>query len=969
MKFLHISDIHFDPQNDGRATRDLRDKFKEYINEKDIHSVDEVFFTGDFRHAGRQIYQKEDEVAENAVVFLKSIAECVGVTSERNIHIVPGNHDLKRFDMTDDLDRNKLLKHKSEELLRAVYENYERCTGRFEGTFDGTKALDYLRSRFGFFEKCVSLLNNEIWKNFNDGLIHRGRLYDDYGIIYLNTAIASGRDCDRHNLLIGTDDFDKAVRSIGQKPIIILAHNPLSHLAEDEKNIIKNILKDNKSPVLWFCGDAHETQYDNTYNIACITAGCMVQENGTEASFLVGELRKDQGLHIAAHGYVARHGYWQSEEAITKRIRESIPEELKIRPYGKLPINNLMPRNEYFVGRSAQLKRIADIFRNNDRIVIRQTVYGLGGIGKTQLAREYAYRYALEYSTAVWEINAESKETVFGGFSEFAGAMNLQLPDDFNEEQLSDVVKEWMQRHNKWLIIFDNLDFEGTISRYLPQNNIRGHILVTTRNVTIWQKDAIEIDVFTREEALAFFGNRLSNCIWLENDTAIQTALAEQLGYLPLALEQAAAYISNNPACNYGKYLLMLEQSGLEVFREEAAKPEYYEKIVVTTWSISYKALSLRGAKQLFNMCVYMGSENIPIDYFVGGCELLPSPLKNDISKEISKNRILKQLHDYSLAKVDTKHIHIHRLVQEVVRKKHGKSAKWCRFCIGIIHSQFHYKWGDEQSMRTFYSYVSHAIAVTEHASMRIDCHDEIMIQTARTLSVIGYGFRYSGMYRQSLEYYKKAYEIRIKQLGERSLEIATICDNIASTYEELNDHENALLWYEKDKEITETILGRDSVSTAYTYNNIAVTCSSMRQYKKSNEYLKKAIVIFREILGEDDPEVAAAYNNMAMNFDKKGQYDKALEWYKKDLAISEKRLGEDHPDTAITYNNIGMVYYHKGDNDAALKWYKKALCIYHSKLGMDHPKTQNTLFNAKLAHYADERSETFDKWIEDALR
>ncbi|GFI18844.1 photosystem I assembly protein Ycf3 [Lachnospiraceae bacterium] len=968
MKFLHISDIHFDPVNDGRATRDLRGKFKEYIYEKGICGVDEVFFTGDFRHAGRQIYQQDDLVAENAVNFLRDIAESVGIVSDTHIHIVPGNHDLKRFDVTDDPVKNRLLKQKSAELLQMVYENYEKYMGRFEGMTDGIKALSYLRSRFVFFEKCASLLNNEVWKNFNDGLIHRVRVYDDYGIIYLNTAIASGRDSDRHNLLIGTDDFDKAVRSVGQKPIIILAHNPLSHLDEDEKNTVKNILKDNKCPVLWFCGDAHETQYDNTYNIACITAGCMVQERGTEASFFVGEFREDIGVQITAHGYVARHGYWQPEEAVTKRVRESIPEELKPQPCGELPINNLLPRNEYFTGRSAQLKRIADIFKSKDRIVIRQTVFGLGGIGKTQLAREYAYRYASEYSTIVWEINAESEETVFGGFSEFARILDFDLPQDFNEEQLGSAVREWMQENSKWLVIFDNLDFERTVSRYLPQNNIKGHILVTTRNTMIGHGETLEIDVFLQEEALAFLCNRLSNCRWLENDAAIQMALVERLGCLPLALEQAAAYILNNPSCNYGKYLLMLEQSGLEVFQEEASKPEYYEKIVVTTWSISYKALSLRGAKQLFNMCAYMGSENIPIDYFVKGRNLLPAPLKNDVSKEISKNRILKQLHDYSLVKVDTKHIHIHRLVQEVVRKKHGKDTKWCRFCIGIIHSQFHYKWGDEESMRTFYRYVSHAIAVTDYASKRIAYHDGSMVEAARLLSVIGYGFRYSGMYQQSLEYYKKAYEIRREQLGERSSEMATICDNIASTYEELNDHENALLWYEKDREITEILHGKDSISTAYTYNNMAVTCSNMGQYKKSIEYLKESLVILRAVLQEDDPDIATAYNNIAMNFDKQGQYDKALEWYKKDLAICEKKLGVSHPDTAVTYNNIGMVYYRKGDNDTALEWYKKALRIYCCKLGMDHPKTQNTLFNANLAYHGVGKTETFSEWIDDVL-
>lgn len=910
MKFLHISDVHFDPAHDGRATRDLREKFKEYVIEKNICDIEEIFFTGDFRHAGKQANQDAKLVAENAVNFLKSIAECVGVIADEHIHIVPGNHDLDRYKLTNDINQNRLLKQESESMLQDIYSNYEKYTGRFEGIVDGKQSIEYLKARFGFFEKCVSLLNNEIWKNFNVGPIHRFQSCDEYGIIYLNTAIASGRDNDRHNLLIGTDDFDRAVYKIGHKPIIILAHNPLSHLAEEERNTVKNILKDNKSPVLWFCGDAHEIQYDNSYNIACITAGCMIQERGTEASFFVGELKKDLGVQITAHGYVAHHGYWQPEEAVTKRIRESIPEELKLLSCGRLPINNLPSRNEHFIGRDIQLKQIANAFKRRDRIVIRQTVQGLGGIGKTQLAREYAYRYGANYSTIIWEINAENEETIFDGFSEFARALELKLPENFNEKHLSIAVNEWFQSHSKWLIIFDNLNYESTILRYLPQNNVGGHILVTTRNKNVWQGEAIEIEVFSQEEALAFLDNRLANCKWIENNKAIQIELTERLGRLPLALEQAAAYILNNPSCNYEKYLLMLEQSGLAVFKEETSKPEYYEKIVVTTWEISFRALSLRGAKQLFNICAYMGADNIPISYFEREQEVLPKPLKNDIAKEISKHRILKQLHDYSLVKVDTEHIHIHRLVQEIVCKKHRKNTKWCKLCVDIIHSQFHYKWGDGESMRAFYNNVSHAVAVTEHAISTINYFDASMVKAVRILSVIGYGFRYSGLYQQSLKYYKLAYEIRKGQLGERSSEIATICDNIASTYDELQEYENALFWYEKDMLISETIHGKDSVSTAYTYNNVAVTYSNIGEYKKSIEYLKRALVIFQTMFKEDDLVIATIYNNMALNFEKQEQYDKALMWYKKDLAISEKKLGDNHPDIAITYNNIGMLYY-----------------------------------------------------------
>lgn len=330
MKFLHISDIHFNPQDDGRATRDLRQKFKEYVYEKNILDIDEIFFTGDFRHAYKQRFQDVDLIAENAVDFLLNIADCVGIKDKKHIHIVPGNHDLTRFELTADSRQNKLLKLDAERSLKEIYKNYDVYNGKFEGTVKGISVQRYLQSRFILYEKCVSLLNNETWMNFNDNPIHRFKLFDKYGIIYLNTAIASGRENDKHSLIIGTNDFDKIVHCIGRKPIIILAHNPMSHLLESEKNIIKNIIKDNGSPVLWLCGDAHEMQYDNSYNIACITVGCMIQENGVEAGFHVGEITEDVKISIEAHGYVPKHGYWQLEEAITKRLRESLPDDFQL---------------------------------------------------------------------------------------------------------------------------------------------------------------------------------------------------------------------------------------------------------------------------------------------------------------------------------------------------------------------------------------------------------------------------------------------------------------------------------------------------------------------------------------------------------------------------------------------------------------------------------------------------------------
>ena len=139
MKFLHISDLHFDPINDGEETTLLREKFITYLVEKKI-LVDEIFFTGDFRHALRQKEQQEDEIIENACDFLIAIAQSVVKDTDniyRHIHIVPGNHDLIRGDIG---------------ILNMVYENYDPYNANFiEKLPDGQTALSVLLHRFSFF--------------------------------------------------------------------------------------------------------------------------------------------------------------------------------------------------------------------------------------------------------------------------------------------------------------------------------------------------------------------------------------------------------------------------------------------------------------------------------------------------------------------------------------------------------------------------------------------------------------------------------------------------------------------------------------------------------------------------------------------------------------------------------------------------------------------------------------------------
>jgi len=354
--------------------------------------------------------------------------------------------------------------------------------------------------------------------------------------------------------------------------------------------------------------------------------------------------------------------------------------------------NNLPPQNRYFTGRVDYLDRINGLFKKqtNNAINICQTLKGLGGIGKTQLAIEYAYRYCGDFENCIWFINAETSNTTHNTFVLFAEHFKLPLQSEYTPEDLQSAVKKWLTDNKNWLLIYDNLESAATIQPYLPEK-IRGRLIITTRNTRIDLGKQIELGVFEMDEAKLFVKKRLSNSeelpydelgleFYNKNDKDFEnevSTLIIRLGFLPLALEQAAAYIKQ-AKCTITKYLLMLTQSGLETFEERQAVPENYiktndfEKIVTATWNISFQALNYDGSRQLLNLCAYMAPDRIPIAFFAEMREKLPSPIKEDLAKEITKNRIVGDLQIYSLVNGDADYINIHRLVQEVVRKSHG---------------------------------------------------------------------------------------------------------------------------------------------------------------------------------------------------------------------------------------------------------------------------------------------------------
>ncbi len=286
-------------------------------------------------------------------------------------------------------------------------------------------------------------------------------------------------------------------------------------------------------------------------------------------------------------------------------------------PIWNVPLN----RNPNFTGRQALLDDLRTALMSGEPAALTQAISGLGGVGKTQLALEYAYRHAAEYDL-VWWVLAEEPATLDADYASLAQA--LDLPERGTPEQrvVIDAVRRWLGQHGGWLLILDNAPDPEQVRGYLPQG-ATGHVLVTSRNPG-WRGVArpLSVPVLERAESVDFLLKRTG-----QSDEAAAHDLAEALGDLPLAMEQAGAYMEATGS-SLSDYLKLYQDHQLEILRRAALSTDYLAT-VATTWDISLRQVqgASPAAVNLLDLCSFLAPDEIPRDLLGQGARNLPHPL------------------------------------------------------------------------------------------------------------------------------------------------------------------------------------------------------------------------------------------------------------------------------------------------------------------------------------------------------
>ena len=394
------------------------------------------------------------------------------------------------------------------------------------------------------------------------------------------------------------------------------------------------------------------------------------------------------------------------------------------------PPHNLPARHQQFIGRHDKLDAIHYNFRRDFPGCVKQTIFGLGGFGKTEVALAYARKHLHHYADGVGYINAESNQSIKASLLEFARDV-CGIEETLYDEKLYNEIKGWLGSTNSWLLILDNVDdveddmgkdAYGFISSFLS-DLYTGHVLLTTRNSELMIGEPIYIEVFTPDEAMEFmverFGKRQDLVLC---DVENRTDLAEltwRLGYMPLALEQAVAFMINSGGTNCLEYHALLDEHGIALFDEKFSTPREYERTLAATMELSINRLSI-GTKHFLNLCAYMAPEKISLGFFQNHWTKFSDPLTEVLGQDMGIMDIVAELVKFCIVKRENCFISIHRMVQEVICKKSEKAnetIKWLQYLLTAVDEEvpgFH-EFDDPGRLEQFKSIVVHAASLLTH--------------------------------------------------------------------------------------------------------------------------------------------------------------------------------------------------------------------------------------------------------------
>lgn len=590
-----------------------------------------------------------------------------------------------------------------------------------------------------------------------------------------------------------------------------------------------------------------------------------------------------------------------------------------------------------FLGREAAQGLLAQALARRGEAIITQAVYGLGGVGKTELALRHAHDHRADYKL-VWWITATSSSQVRAGLATLAERLWPTSSMTGAMQDAAGWALGWLQVHKGWLLILDDVNEPADVEPLMGQLSA-GHIVLTTRRDLDWRRiaDPIRLDVLDPKAATRIISMRTRHGAAADNEIAAR--IAAELGYLPLALDQAAAYISEQHM-TAADYLESLHRHPARIYATAGSGEA--QQTIARLWDISIAAICSRNpaAARLLQVIAHYAPDAIP-----------RSMLGADHLREDTNER-LGLLASYSLITLTPKDVSIHRLLQAVVLSAldeaavNGPGARDA--ALDWLVAAFPDDAADVARWPSSRALLPHAEALCNHYSP-----DDQPEQLGRLYSRIGVFYQSQGSHKRALAQHRSALAVAVKTLGPEHPDIAKALGNLASACMDTGRVDEAVSLGQQALTVTEKNLGHEHPDTARVLGNLAATYRLQWRPRDALTLQLRALAIAERTLGPEHPDTARALGNLACVYTDLGQVDDARPLELRALRIFEVALGPEHPDTARALQNLAASYIETGEPRQAQLSARRAVRITEKTSGPEHPDTARALVDLAATYRA----------------
>jgi len=683
--------------------------------------------------------------------------------------------------------------------------------------------------------------------------------------------------------------------------------------------------------------------------------------------------------------------FWRQQDAIKKAsVLHNLP----------------LQRNPFFTGREEALEVIRNMLRSKGEGAL--AISGLGGVGKTQLVKEYASR-ALDNYQLIWWINASDYNSFIQDYMRLAESVQLKV-DEKTEPTI--IIQSIHARLNKddirnWLIIYDNLnpeDYKAWLPQGLPirrgANKQQGHILITSRSSHF--NASITLTTFSTMEALEYLDKLLPG-----HSKEEKMELSHSLGRLPLALVHAAAYIKCQ-CISIRDYIVLFKEQQSKMLHDTPMSQivlDSYRSLGNTTIQIALDTINktekIEAALAL--ECIQIGSvlasEFVPMEFYQAYTD------SKKLESKITLIKAIDLLENYGLIACEKIEgiagVMMHELVQQVIASGLTPEQYYERLRDAVLQLTVCYnKEIADPYYKLWVHYLPHAMKLVELGMRAADnskteqkqalwkmledlcmnvssrCQDtgkyreslfygeysfkicqllygEEHIEVARSLNNLGRAWSCLGEHYKAIAYYKQAFTVQQAVSKETATaNMANILNNLGNTWLDLGNFIEGRECFEKALSAQSAVYGENTYNTAIadTLNNLGNLHAAAGNVHKALDYFERVLAMYRVLYGmEYHPAVLATLNNLGNAYAALGELDRGLAYYENALSFSLKIYGSEINITvARTLSNLGTIYLQQHNLSTAIKYYEKALAIKQAIYGIDAANNDiaNTLIN-----------------------